>query len=270
MLNERFISMSKNSKSFMLTLVSHNTKTGPMPVSTSPMFTCSPACPFRDNGCYASYGRIKMWWQRCQSINGNIYDEYNEFLDNIRNLILPNKHWRHNQAGDLLPTENFKNRIDTKASIALVNANKGKRGYTYTHFPVIKQFNVENVDFVINKDIINFMNSNGFVVNISANSICHADTIKASGIKAPIVTVLPESYKKDNIIRETTPGGNTLIVCPNVTKGIQCIDCGLCMKSKRKSIIGFPAHGSGKRHAENIFKDWGGKNSKSIYFKQHD
>jgi len=246
----------KQVQKFLLTLDSKNHKTGKMPVSTSPDSTCPESCPFRNNGCYADYGPIKIWWEACSQVRANINKAYNYFLRRVRDLIPEGMVWRHNQCGDLMPENGHANRIDVDAAIALAEANRGKRGYTYTHFPVIEQKGTSKVDAAINRMILQVMNTLGFTVNISANSINHADAIKAAGVKSPVNTVLPERYMKEGIRRETTPGGNVLIVCPNPTQGITCTEGLLCMQPKRKTIIGFPAHGTGKKRAEAIFEKW--------------
>ena len=46
-----------------------------------------------------------------------------------------------------------------------------------------------------------------------------------------------------------TPAGNRVAICPNfLDRGITCNTCQLCQKATRKAIIGFPVHGSGKKH----------------------
>jgi len=68
--------------------------------------------------------------------------------------------WRHNEAGDL-PGEG--DDIDVPKLRALVQANRGKRGFTYTHKPVL--------DNPQNAVAIKCANQNGFTVNLSADSI---------------------------------------------------------------------------------------------------
>jgi hypothetical protein len=47
---------------FHLTPVSANVKTGPIPVSTTTRESCSPVCPFFNNGCYAETGPLRLHW----------------------------------------------------------------------------------------------------------------------------------------------------------------------------------------------------------------
>jgi hypothetical protein len=239
---------------FLLTLKSDNVKTGKMPVSTSPQGTCPKGCAYMGNGCYADYGPVKIWWDACSANGDDPIAAFEEFLGRLRAGIKDDEYWRHNQAGDLFSMNGHT--INVRAARALVAANEGKKGYTYTHYGVIKQPKTQKRQAARNRKIIEEMNASGFAVNISANSMEHADKIMASGIKAPIVTLLPESYK-DVRTAFDTPGGNRIVSCPAITHDdITCKSCKLCMRPERDIIVGFPAHGSGKRKAEAVYRDW--------------
>ena len=116
---------------FHLTMVSGNGKTGPIPVSTSANSTCPDACPLKSKGCYASAGGpLALHWRKVSEQGRG--DDWATFVSRI--TALPSGQlWRHNQAGDL-PGEN--NAINTDMLAQLVDANEGKRGWTYTHKPV--------------------------------------------------------------------------------------------------------------------------------------
>jgi ferredoxin len=239
---------------FLLTLKSSNIKTGPMAVSTSPMGTCPDACPFKGNGCYAAYGPVKIWWDACTANGDDPVEAYTEFLSRVTENIDNDAFWRHNQAGDLFSLNG--RTINQKAARALIAANEGKKGYTYTHYGVIKQPFTQKREAERNRKIVEEMNASGFATNVSANSMEHADKIKASGIKAPIVTLLPERYKHDKKAF-LTPGGNKIVACPAITHDdITCVKCKLCMHPERDIIVGFPSHGSGKRRAESVYTEW--------------
>ena len=48
-----------------LTIKSRNTKTGPIPVSTTSAASCPDACPLSGkNGCYAESGPLGMFWKK--------------------------------------------------------------------------------------------------------------------------------------------------------------------------------------------------------------
>lgn len=206
---------------FSFTLVSHNSKTGPIPVTGTSKDSCPNACPLKNNGCYAATGRLNIHWTRLES-KGLTLSQLTAKIKSIPNGRI----WRHNQMGDL-PGSNDK--INAKSLNAIVDANKGKRGFTYTHYdPSLKS----------NRDAIKKSNKAGFTINLSADNLSEADKFKGYNV-APVVVLLPSDQKTNTI----TPKGNKVIVCPNYTHNVQCMDCGLCQKADRSVIVGFPAHG---------------------------
>jgi hypothetical protein len=155
--------------------------------------------------------------------------------------------WRHNQAGDLPGTDLA---INGPQLASLVNANRGKRGFTYTHKPLTRE----------NKAFIRHANRNGFTVNVSADSLAEADT-KARANVGPVVCVLPAEMANERTF--TTPEGRKGVVCPAARadlEGISCATCQMCAIPTRKAIIGFPAHGAAaktvsQRSTLNIVKE---------------
>ena len=238
---------------FHLTAMSHNHKTGPMPVSTSMMQTCPDSCPFRGRGCYSNYGPLLVHWKRYSECTSDVREDYLSFLEDVRKLPA-GQTWRHNQAGDLLSKDG--EYIDPVAAFELARVNDGKDGFTYTHYGVVEQKGTRPEAAAHNREIIESLNHMGLTTNISCNSLVHADRVIATGIKAPVTVLVPEKVMKDNIKSFKTPAGNRVVVCPNVTRGLQCKDCNLCMKPDRSAIIAFPAHGSGKKRAEEVMKEW--------------
>lgn len=184
---------------FMLVLKSNNEKTGPMCVSTSPMWTCPRSCPFRSHGCYGAYGPVFIWWKRISQISGDSEKSYKEFLQRCREEIPDGEFWRHNQAGDFIPASGFNDRISERHAFLLARASKGKRAFSYTHYPVVKIPNVSQSTIDINRFVIESLNAEGFSVNVSANSLAHADDIVNSGLQAPVTTLLPRRFKKEKI-----------------------------------------------------------------------
>lgn len=214
-----------------LTLKSRNEKVGPIPVSTTESKTCPTSCPFKKSGCYADGGPLALFWGKVD--RGDAGVAWDDFVGQIKALP-EGQLWRHNQAGDL-PSDG--SRIDHKAVMALVEANKGKRGFTYTHHDVI------NDD--LNHDSVYFANQGGFTVNLSGNNLRHADELASLGI-APVVAVVPEDHPEHS----TSPMGRKVVVCPEQTgKAASCMTCGLCQKADRKVIVAFRAHGVSKRKA---------------------
>ena len=215
--------------------VSSNAKTGPIPVTTTGQQSCPEVCPLKGAGCYAETGPISWHWKKVTNgIKGGSYDA---MLDEVSRLP-KGQLWRANAAGDLLHNAEI---IDGAALIDLVKANKKSKakGFTYTH---------HDMDSASNRDNVEYANNNGFTVNLSANSIDHADELKALNI-GPVVTIMPLDCEKVT----TTPAGNTIVQCPATYSDITCANCGICQVSTRKAIIGFPVHGVRKAAAHKIF-----------------
>jgi hypothetical protein len=233
------ITNTNNPPRYHLTMVSKNVKTGPIPVSTSAASTCPDACPLKAKGCYASSGfHLAMHW-KAVSENGR-GDDWATFVSRISALPF-GQLWRHNQAGDL-PGEN--NQIDTDALAQLVDANAGKRGWTYTHKPVTGNGNVETC----NRAAVRDANAQGFTVNLSADNLTEADELKNADC-GPVVVVLPVGSP----LAMTTPAGHKVIVCPaqRPESKATCATCGLCQR-QRSVIVGFLAHGTQARAASAI------------------
>lgn len=215
------------------TLVSKNVKTGPIPVSMTEHTSCPTACPLSGkNGCYAETGPMTWTWKKVAD-KGMVWNDFCNKVNKLPKRTL----WRHNQAGDL-PTLD-RTVIDGDKIKMLVTANKGKRGFTYTHYdPSIAE----------NAELITFMNKNGFTCNLSADNAQEADDLLALNI-APVVAIIPMDSGKVNY----TPKGNKIVTCPAQTiDNVTCMTCGLCQKVDRDYIIGFMAHGARKKYVSSI------------------
>lgn len=217
-----------------LTPVSANAKTGPIPVSTTSADTCPPGCPFRNNGCYAGYGPLKLHWDKVSS--GERGMPWADFLKAIKRLRKGTL-WRHNQAGDL---PGVGDTIDGKLLRQLVGANRGRQGFTYTHKPMT----------AANYSCVKAANEAGFAVNASANTLAEADALLANCPGVPVVAVVSQASPDKGV----TPAGNKFIVCPAQARDdIDCASCGLCANTDaRRPVIAFRAHGTGKKRIEAI------------------
>lgn len=215
------------------TLKSANRKVGKIPVTTTTAKTCPDECAFKDNGCYADNGPLAMHWAKVT--NGERGDGWSTFIETVKTFKV-GQLWRHNQAGDC-PGDG--KRLDADACDELADANRGKRGFTYTHYPVLTDAH--------NAAVVKRMNDKGFVVNLSANNVKHADALYDLGI-GPVATVLPETQTTNTV----TPKGRKVVVCPATIKDdVSCATCQLCARM-RDAIIGFPAHGTTKRKANEV------------------
>lgn len=208
-------------------------KLGGIPASMTSRGTCPTSCSFYDAGCYALYHVTAFHWRRV----GRQGDSWETFLDDVRR-IPEGQLWRHNIAGDL-PGEDEK--IDALLLARLVSANAGRRGFTFTHKPMLGRKQLTN------RVAVNSANRNGFTINLSANSLAQADALARLKI-APVAVVLPS----DAPIR--TPAGRRVVVCPAERIGITCAECELCQNVGRHSIVGFKAHGQASNLISNIVR----------------
>lgn len=215
-----------------LTRKSRNSKVGPIPVSTTERSSCG-ACALKGNGCYGDNFHLGMLWDKVS--DGRLGMSWDAFCTAIGKLP-DGQLWRHNQIGDL-PHVNGK--IDRAAFIDLVNANRGKRGFTYTH----------HAASLHNLELLSQANHNGFTVNLSADNLEHADRLYGKG--SPVVTILPDTQLTNTV----TPAGRRVVVCPAaVREDVTCSTCQLCQRAEREVIVGFPAHGARKTKVIQIFK----------------
>lgn len=221
------------------TRVSRNAKTGPIPVTTTSEETCPESCPLKKHGCYAESGPLALFWRKVTERKAGL--SWEAALGEIRKLPKGTL-WRHNQAGDL-PGEGDK--ISGFHMGQLIRANKGKRGFTYTHKPVTSSNDANQIS---NALLIAQANESGFAVNLSADNLSEADSLADMGI-APVVVVLPAEQTR----AVKTPQGRHVAICPaTISDNVTCATCGLCAEIGRKAIIGFPAHGTSKRKASAI------------------
>ena len=236
---------------FIITRRSANPKTGPMMVTTGEKRTCPIACPLRKEAgtdtagaCFAEHGFIGtfLWKELVRTEAGDSFKNgqirvygFDDLLHAIRSLPSESL-WRHNQAGDLPSDDQVT--INTKMVRALVDANRGRRGFTYTHFDVIRN--------ATNRRIVAEANANGFTINLSANDLHHADQLAATKC-GPVASVVGF----DETANTRTPAGRKVVICPATqSTKVNCKNCGLCY-THRKAIVAFPAHGRNKARISN-------------------
>jgi hypothetical protein len=190
--------------------------------------------------CYAEHGYIGhyIWTELDKNPVGvhgrlRIYT-FDQLLIIVRSLM-PGSVWRHNQAGDLQPYPHDRSLIDRDKLQRLTDANKGRRGHTFTHYPM-NEANQEAVAEAVR---------GGFMINLSANSLDHADELADMNI-APVAVVLPHDVT-ENLV---TPKGRRVTMCPVYrVPDLTCSACEICTKP-RNAIIGFPALGARRENAK--------------------
>jgi hypothetical protein len=219
---------------FHFTKESRNAKTGPIATTTTEARTCPPSCPLFDE-CYAKGGPQAMHWAKVSKRERG--GDIGYLTDNIRALP-EGAVWRHNVSGDLPGIGEYIKGLDLRRITA---ANRGKRGFTYTH----KRPSVGN-----NAAHIREANADGFTVNLSANTLAQADAYADLDI-GPVVTVLPADQTENT----RTPAGRRVVVCPATQRDdVTCASCKMCAVRDRETVIGFPLHGSRKRMADTKLK----------------
>ena len=183
--------------------------------------TCPKTCRHLESGsCYASFGRVAIHSNRSGEPSRS---DGQAVLDWIRDMP-QGRRVRHHVSGDILNN----GVVDTDYVESIYAAHMERPdilGWGYTH----AWRDISPLD--LNHDSLTF--------NASADSLEEADEALAMGWPT-VVTVAEDSD------RMVTPGGNTVVICPEQTSGVSCSDCGLCMKSGRSTIVGFRLHGQGK------------------------
>ena len=203
-----------------------NSKTGAMLLVRSPRSTCPESCGLKGNGCYAENFPLALHWLK-QDTTGV---DFSVVLYAVRTL--PKKAlWRLFEAGDFEPSPENPELISSQQVISLLAANKDKRGFGYTHYPVLP-----------NLEVLQLMNSSGLTINASADSLEQAKLYFELGL--PTVVVVAENFPKDSVV-----DGVRVVVCPNQSTPSKptCLQCQMCQKPDRDYVIGFRAHGTKKR-----------------------
>jgi hypothetical protein len=241
---------------YRLHLQSRNRKLGPIPAAYADRQSCPDACVLRRNGCYAEQLPVRRIWD---SLADRGVD-FVEFCHQVDELIDPRRLWRYGVAGDL---PGLGDMISPPDMDRLVGANHRRPVLCYTHKPALGTEPIARS----NRELIAEAIRLGFLVNLSADHPAHADQMAELGL-APVVTVLPVAYarrkKKTGAWAESipefrdriaplpthTPGGRRIAICPATYGRTTCAECRACAKP-REAIIGFPAHGSQAKKAEN-------------------
>ena len=163
---------------------SKNGKLGGIPSSMTSRGTCPTTCSFYQAGCFAETGPTAHHWRTV----GASGDTWEKFCEDV--AALPEGQlWRHNVAGDL-PGDGVT--IDARALRELVEANEGKRGFTFSHVPYTSGPSIETI--LHNNAAILDANHAGFTINVSTDSLEQADRVadfQKLGDIVPVVVVVP-------------------------------------------------------------------------------
>lgn len=207
---------------------SSNRKTGPIPQTYTSRESCPPSCAHYRSDCYAEDLYTRLTWDKVPSRGTDIHG-----LAAAINRLPKGQLWRMNVAGDL-PGDG--EQVDAYALGLIVKANRGRKGFTYTHKH--------------SPDAIRWAKAAtewGFTVNLSADDVGHADQLAAHGL--PVAVIVPMDTPKHS----QTPEGRPVLVCPaQTTDYMTCALCALCQRADRRQIIGFRAHGTRAKTADKL------------------
>lgn len=197
-----------------------NSKTA-IPTTRSWRGSCPSSCPLLGKSCYAENFPMVIHWEKL-SREGLSYADLLDEISRLRRNTL----WRHNDAGDLIGNGDT---IDVTALNTLVEANRGRRGFAYTHWP-----------WRTNLELLKWANRSGFTINVSANGVDDALAAFRAGLPATVIV-------NTNGQKMVKVGGVRIIICPaQRKKKMTCATCGICQKADRDYIVGFWPHGSKK------------------------
>lgn len=219
---------------FSFTLVSRNRKTGPIPVVRTSKNSCPDSCVLKNNGCYAEIGPTNMWWSK---LNHKGLNEQ-ELIESLYTIPIRSI-WRMNEAGDL-PHKNGNIDGNFLSQVVLANSARKASGFAYTHHDMSIEWN---------RYCVKKANDCGFTINLSCESV--EDAIEKQKIAPVVVIVTEEFWQNSRNIRKI---GNSFVVrCPaEYNENMNCAQCRICANNRRKSIVGFTAHGVNKRKVINI------------------
>ena len=212
---------------------SGNRKTGPLPVTYNLRDTCPPGCALYRAGCYGEDFHTRMSWDMVPTRGAPVQ----QLAGHIQSLP-PGQVWRFAVVGDL-PGKG--EAVDAHALGLIVKANRGRRGFTYTH-----KHQPEALKWV------RHANNWGFTINLSADNAGHADQLADTGA-GPVAAVVPMDTPKVS----HTPAGRLIVVCEAQTREeITCESCGnfepWCSRADRDFIVGFRAHGSKAKQTDKL------------------
>ena len=230
---------------FKMVKESGNVKTGPIPVVYTDNRTCPKSCIWRTKGCYGQGGKVCGAW-RDTVANGKPLPQLTKFIKQIK----PDTLWRYAVVGDF---PGHGDEIDTEAFGKIVKASQDAKahGFSYTHKPVLHgPHATQNREAIAKANEYSAKNTQGLTVNLSADSLEHADALAELGI-GPVAVVLP--YGTPDSL--TTPGGRKVQQCPAQSRScVTCKKCGLCADAKRKVIVGLEAHGANTPFVSKLAK----------------
>jgi hypothetical protein len=203
---------------------SKNMKTGTVHATYASQQSCPTTCPLRGAGCYAEHGPMGIWTAHVNKANPNAtpLDVALAEAEAISETLSGRLDLRLHVVGDC-PTDESAQIV---SSAALAVLKRGRQAWSYTHAAA----GVERTSW----DAVSILASGETTEQMKA--------YQARGYATALV--VPE-FKSEKLYVQD---GIKILPCPNQTRGVQCVDCRLCMNDTRlreKGItIAFEPHGS--------------------------
>ena len=210
----------RHSMGYLLVHNTSNKQTGRIPVTWSPRSTCATRCPFFRDECYAEKGfHTRMVWNKVDEDGFSTVVDWDTLCHQVSMLPF-DQLWRHNIAGDTPPEQ-----IEQ-----LVEANRGKRGFTYTAYDLPDSTH-------------HWAKSQGFTINRS----CWSAKSAIASARAGVHSVFSGCSVQQASEVSWTEDGIGFLVCPHKqknpdAKNQNCANCGLCYDRPSNVVIVFPIH----------------------------
>ena len=208
---------------------SQNAKTGPVALATyRTQVSCPGDCPLMGSGCYAENNGVGG----SQSPFGHagrgtiLDDDYSPLIDAIASLR-PARMVRFNVAGDYL----LEDGTPDLGYIEATNHAHRQSVLSYTH-------------------AWRRLDPKMFHPNTRPNASCDSVEGIREAVEAGWAAVIVDPGDLYPQGAELAPG-HKAVTCPYETSKRQCVDCGLCARGKRPSVVVFSAHGARRKVASN-------------------
>lgn len=210
-----------------MTKGSQNRKTGPVAIATYRIqASCPGDCPLMGSGCYAE-NRTPGGGASPFGIaaRGTIMDDdYSPLIEAIASLGSA-RMIRFNVSGDYL----LEDGTPDLGYIEATNHARRQQVLSYTH-------------------AWRRLDPKMFHPNTRPNASCDSVEGVREAVEAGWAAVIVdpgEMYPQGKELID----GHKAVVCPYETSGRQCVDCGLCARTKRPSVVVFGTHGARRKAA---------------------
>ena len=221
----------------IVTAKSVNAKTGEVAATYAPIEgTCPHTCALRGNGCYAQSSRVGMMVGRMQKASAGLspLQLAREEARGIRALDgADGRPLRLHVAGD---SRTVKGTRVLAAAAAAYRAAGGGKVWTYTHAW---------------RKVARAVWGPAVSVLASVETVAEGREARKQGY-APAVVV--GTHPEDG--KAWASNGTTWVPCPEQTRGVPCVDCGLCFDAERlhrkRMGIAFAVHGVSRKRALTV------------------